>query len=151
MEGNQRNESAPSSSATAQPGETDPSDRSRDAEERLVESGLKYLERGMLGLVLVMTLFAAYEEVRIVIEARSVRLGDVLLMFLYTEVIAMVAVFYTGRGQPFVFPIFIAITALSRLIVLQGKEMDPTSIVMEAGAILLLAFAAVILLRFLGK
>lgn len=120
----------------------------QDQEEWAVETALKYLERGMLFLVVVLTLFAAYEEIRIVIAARSVQLGDVLLMFLYTEVIAMVAVFYTGRGQPFVFPIFIAITALSRLIVLQSKEMDPYSIAIEAGAILLLAIAAVVLLRF---
>jgi len=50
-----------------------------------------------------------------------------------------------------VFPIFIAITALARLIVLQGKDMDPTSIVMEAVAIILLAISAVVLLRFLTR
>ena len=121
----------------------------RDREERLVEQGLKYLERGMLLLVLLMTLAAAFDEVRTVIGTGRVKLGDVLLMFLYTEIIAMVAVFYTGRGQPFVFPIFIAITALARLIVLQGKDMDPMSIVFEAVAILLLAIGAVVLLRFL--
>lgn len=122
-----------------------------DQEEQVVERGLKYLERGMLLLVVLMTLTAAFEEILNVINAGSVQLGDVLLMFLYTEVIAMVAVFYTGRGQPFVFPIFIAITALARLIVLQGKDMDPTSIVIEAVAILLLAIAAVLLLRFLRR
>ena len=123
--------------------------RPLDPEEHVVERGLKYLERGMLLLVLLMTLAAAYEEVRTVVDTGRVALGDVLLMFLYTEIIAMVAVFYTGRGQPFVFPIFIAITALARLIVLQGKDMDPMSIVFEAVAILLLAIAAVVLLRFL--
>ena len=122
-----------------------------DQEERVVERGLKYIERGMLLLVVLMTLAAAYEEVFSVIGTGRVLLGDVLLMFLYTEVIAMVAVFYTGRGQPFVFPIFIAITALARLIVLQGKEMDPNSIVIEAGAILLLAVSAIILLKFMSK
>jgi protein PsiE len=128
-------------------GNTPPLDR----EEKVVERGLKYLERGMLLLVVLMTLAAAYAEILKVIGTGSVQLGDVLLMFLYTEVIAMVAVFYTGRGQPFVFPIFIAITALARLIVLQGKDMDPTSIVMEAVAITLLAISAVILLRFLNR
>ncbi len=130
---------------------TKQNDAPLDHEEQVVARGLQYLERGMLFLVVLMTLVAAYEEILIVIEAGSVQLGDVLLMFLYTEVIAMVAVFYTGRGQPFVFPIFIAITALARLIVLQGKDMDPNSILIEAGAILLLAVAAVILLRFLGR
>ena len=81
----------------------------------MVERGLKYLERGMLLLVVLMTLAPRMTRALTVIGTGSVQLGDVLLMFLYTEVIAMVAVFYTGRGQPFVFPIFIAITALARL------------------------------------
>ena len=132
----------------ASPDPADSDARPLDQEEYVAEQGLKYLERGMLLLVLLMTLAAAYEEVRMVIDAGRVALGDVLLMFLYTEVIAMVSVFYTGRGQPFVFPIFIAITALARLIVLQGKDMDPMSIVFEAVAILLLTIAAVVLLRF---
>jgi protein PsiE len=68
-------------------------------------------------------------------------------MFLYTEVIGMIAVFYTGRGSPFIYPIFIAITALARLIVLQGKDMAPENIAFEAGAILLLAIAAVVIVR----
>jgi len=61
--------------------------------------------------------------------------------------IGMVAVFYTGRGSPFAYPIFIAITALSRLIVLQGKEMAPQNIVFEAAAIILLALSATIIVR----
>lgn len=119
-----------------------------ETEERVLVGGLKYLERALLMVVVAMTVVATAVEVWTVVEQRTVDLGDILLMFLYTEVIAMVAVFYTGRGLPFVFPIFIAITALARLIVLQGKEMDPANILIEAGAILLLAVAAVVLLRF---
>jgi protein PsiE len=69
------------------------------------------------------------------------------LMFLYTEVIGMIAVFYTGKGSFFVYPIFIAITALARLIVLQGKDMAPEKVVFESAAILLLAFAALVIGR----
>jgi protein PsiE len=141
----------PQKDETGSSDRTQQNDAPLDQEEQVVERGLKYLERGMLLLVVLMTLAAAYEEILTVIGTGSVQLGDVLLMFLYTEVIAMVAVFYTGRGQPFVFPIFIAITALARLIVLQGKDMDPTSIVMEAVAIILLAISAVVLLRFLTR
>ena len=141
----------PQKDETGSSDRTQQNDAPLDQEEQVVERGLKYLERGMLLLVVLMTLAAAYEEILTVIGTGSVQLGDVLLMFLYTEVIAMVAVFYTGRGQTFVFPIFIAITALARLIVLQGKDMDPTSIVMEAVAIILLAISAVVLLRFLTR
>ena len=82
-----------------------------------------------------------------VYTARTVTLADILQLFLYTEVIGMVAVFYTGRGSPFAYPIFIAITALARLIVLQGKEMAPQNIVFEASAIILLALSATIIVR----
>jgi len=120
----------------------------KPAADRAVEIILKSLERLLLVVVVGMTLVASAAEVQVVITTRTVNLGDILLMFLYAEVLAMVSVFYTGRGLPIVFPIFIAITALARLIVLQGKEMDPANILIEAGAILLLAVAAVVLLRF---
>lgn len=120
----------------------------KPASDRAVEIILKSLERLLLVVVVGMTLVASASEVQTVVVMRTVNLGDILLMFLYAEVLAMVSVFYTGRGLPIVFPIFIAITALARLIVLQGKEMDPANILIEAGAILLLAVAAVVLLRF---
>ncbi|MGP3695931.1 phosphate-starvation-inducible PsiE family protein [Rhodobacter sp. NSM] len=110
-------------------------------------AALGVIERGLLILVAILTLAATANEIWSIFVRWSVDLGDILLMFLYTEVIGMVAVFYTGKGLPFVYPIFIAITALARLIVLQGKDMDPQNIVLEASAILLLAVAAVVLLR----
>ena len=94
-----------------------------------------------------MTMVAAGVEIFRVISERSVNLADILLMFLYAEVIGMVAVFYGGQQSPFIYPIFIAITAVARLIVLQGKEMAPVNIVFEAGAILLLSIAALIITR----
>ena len=121
-----------------------------ETESAVVLGGLRLIQRGLLVVVALLTLGAASVEIWEIVTLRSVDLADILLMFLYAEVIAMVAVFYTGRGQPFVFPIFIAITALARLIVIQGKDMDPVNILYEAGAILLLALAAVVLMR-LGR
>jgi len=105
----------------------------------------RWLERALLILAAVMTIVAASVEVYGVYDSRNIDLADILLMFLYTEVIGMIAVFYTGRGSFFVYPIFIAITALARLVVLQGKDMAPENVVFEASAILLLSLAAVII------
>ncbi len=116
-------------------------------EETLVVGAFRLVERSLLITVAAMTLGAAAAEVWGVIGSRKIDLADILLMFLYTEVIGMIAVFYTGRGSPFIYPIFIAITALARLIVLQGKDMAPENIVFEAGAILLLAISAVVIVR----
>ncbi|WP_156256063.1 phosphate-starvation-inducible protein PsiE [Sandarakinorhabdus oryzae] len=119
-----------------------PADRAR----ALTMFGL--IERGLLFLIALLTLGAVALELLRVWQAQNINLADILLMFLYTEVIGMVAAFYSGKTAPVIYPIFIAITALARLIVLQGKEMAPQSIIFEASAILLLAVAATILIRF---
>ena len=106
------------------------------------------VERGLLFLIALLTLGAVGLELVRVWQAQNINLADILQMFLYTEVIGMVAAFYANSQAPVVYPIFIAITALARLIVLQGKEMAPQSIIFEASAILLLAVAATILIRF---
>ncbi len=104
----------------------------------------RWIERSLLVLTAGLTIIAAVMELWTIYQKQEVGLADILLMFLYLEVIGMIAVFYTGIGSPFVYPIFIAITALARLIVLQGKDMAPENIMFEAGAILVLAAAAVV-------
>jgi len=107
-------------------------------EERVAIAGFRLIERVLLLVVALMTLgafafaFAFAFAIWAIYGVGSINLADVLLMFLHTEVIGMVAVFYTSRGSPFVYPIFIAITALARLIVLQGKDMAPENIIFAA-------------------
>jgi protein PsiE len=105
------------------------------------------IERLLLLIVVLMTLGAVAFELHTVYLAQTINLADILLMFLYLEVIGMVAVFYSDRRGAFVYPIFIAITALARLIILQGKDMAPENILFEAVAILILTIAAVIIIR----
>lgn len=80
-----------------------------------------------------------------VYERSTIGLADILKMFLYTEVIGMMAVFSTGKGSFFIYPIFIAIAAIARLIILQGKDIAPGNILFEPGAILLLGLPAFLL------
>jgi protein PsiE len=116
-------------------------------ETNIALTGFRLIERVLLMVAAAMTMGAAGMEVAGVVRSQTITLADILLIFLYTEVMGMIAVFYTGRGSPFVYPIFIAVTALARLVVLQGKDMAPENILFEAGAILLLAVAAVIIVR----
>lgn len=111
---------------------------------RLGLSFFKLVERALLLLTAALTIVAAATEVWNIYLKQEVGLADILLMFLYVEVIGMIAVFYTGIGSPFIYPIFIAITAIARLIVLQGKDMAPEKVVLEAAAILILAVAVVV-------
>lgn len=118
-----------------------------EKERALVLGFFSLIERFLLFLVVALTLGGVAFEILKIYEARTISLADILLMFLYLEVIAMVAVFYSDRSSVFVYPIFIAITALARLIILQGKDMDPQNILYEAIAILVLAIAIVVLLK----
>jgi protein PsiE len=119
-----------------------------DASEQKVALGIfQIIERILLFLVVLMTLGGVAFELHSLYVVRNINLADILLMFLYLEVIGMVAVFYSDRQSASVFPIFIAITALARLIILQGKDMAPENILYEAIAILILAIAAVVLTR----
>jgi protein PsiE len=61
------------------------------------------------------------------------------------EVLAMVGAYYESKRIPITLPLFIAITAIARLTILQGKEQPPINLIIEAGAILILAAAAVVI------
>ena len=106
---------------------------------------VKYLHLGLLGIILVSTIIAVVLEIKVMFINTSVTLADLLLMFLYLEVLAMVRVFWDQQSISITLPLLIAITALSRFIILQGKEMDPSALVYEAVAIVLIAGAIVIL------
>ena len=106
---------------------------------------IKYTEKFLLGLIAVLTLIATGQEVFNIYSIGSVNLADLLLLFIYTEVLGMIGVFYASNRIPITLPLFIAMTALARLIILQGKEMDPITLVYEAGAIAIIALACLII------
>lgn len=110
-----------------------------------MEKITKNLQFVLLTVILVSTVIAVGIEIRAMIINQSVTLADLLLFFLYLEVLAMVRVFWDEQSISITLPLLIAITALSRFIILQGKEMDPTGLVYEAVAIVLIASAIVIL------
>ena len=105
-------------------------------------------------VILLATSIAFVLEVMHMIEIRNINLPDLLLLFIYLEVIGMVTSYWRTLTIRLTYPLFISITALSRLIILQKKDIDPSTLVYEAGAILLLAIAIVILKfrrsKFLG-
>ena len=68
-------------------------------------------------------------------------------MFIYAEVLGMLAAFYSSHRIPITIPLFIAMTALSRLIILQGKDGNPSILLYESGAIILIAGACWIISR----
>ena len=110
-----------------------------------MEKIAKNLQLVLMVIILISTVIAVGIEISKMFQNRSVTLADLLLMFLYLEVLAMVRVFWDQQSISITLPLLIAITALARFIILQGKEMDPTALVYEAVAIVLIAAAIVIL------
>ena len=105
----------------------------------------EYLEDLILSVIAIMTLGAVGFELYTIYERGSIELADLLLMFIYAEVLGMVAIYFRSHVLPVIYPLFIGITALARLIVLQGKDSMPEQLVFEAGSILLLSIAALLL------
>ena len=110
-----------------------------------MESITKNLQLILLSIILLSTVIAVGIEIKTMFLNQSVTLADLLLMFLYLEVLAMVRIFWDQQSISITLPLLIAITALSRFIILQGKEMNPSGLVYEAVAIALIALAIVIL------
>jgi len=106
---------------------------------------IKIIEKGLLGVIAILTIVATIQEIITIYMVGKVNLPDLLLLFIYTEVLGMIGVFYMSNKIPITLPLFIAMTALSRLIILQGKDMDPSALVYEASAILLIAIACLII------
>ena len=103
------------------------------------------IEKGLLGLIAILTVIATAQELVDIVDAGKVDLADLLLLFIYTEVLGMIGVFYASNRIPITLPLFIAMTAIARLIILQGKEMDASVLIYEASAIAIIALACLII------
>ena len=107
---------------------------------------LRNLQLVFASAILIATSIGFILEVVQMINLRTVSLPDLLLLFIYLEVIGMVTSYWRTQTIRLTYPLFIAITALSRLIILQQKDsLDPSALIYESGAVLLLAIAIVIL------
>lgn len=102
-------------------------------------------EQALLLIIAISTIGAAVIEIMRILSVMTVNLSDLFLLFIYAEVLGMVGVFYKENRIPVTLPIIIAITALTRMIVIQTKGLDSVNIIFEASGILLLAVAAYIM------
>ena len=102
-------------------------------------------EKFMLGVIGTLTLIAAGLDVYEMYLTLKVTLADLFLLFIYVEIIGMVGAYYSTHVIHVKFPIIIAITAMCRLLILQGKESEPWVLISSASAILILAGAVFVL------
>ena len=118
--------------------------------DKFASSVIKYTEKTLLTVIALLTIVATVQEIYLIYQNGKVNLADLLLLFIYTEVLGMIGVFYASNKIPITLPLFIGMTAISRLIILQGKGMDAITLLYEASAILIIAIA-VLVVRYRPK
>ena len=99
-------------------------------------------EKVLLVIIGIATCVASLQYLYQMYLLQEIVLADLFMLFIFTEILAMVAAFYSSKRIPVTLPIIIAITALCRLIVMQNKDMHALIIIAEASAVLILAGAA---------
>lgn len=114
-------------------------------ESNLVQKFIWFSERAILLTIALATLFASASEIIRIISAREVNLSDLFLLFIYAEVLGMVASFYANNRIPVTLPLIIAMTALTRMIIQESKDLNAINIIYEATGILILAISAYIM------
>lgn len=108
---------------------------------------LSLVEHIGLLVIAIATVFAMANETMIMVRASQVTLTDLLLLFLYLEVLAMVGLYYNSGKLPVRFPLYIGMVALARYLILDMKDMDDWRMLAITGSILMLTLA-VFLIRF---
>jgi protein PsiE len=112
--------------------------------KRFNHAALDLVEHLGLGIIAVATVIAAAGEVRLMFDQGSVTLPDLLLLFLYLEVLSMVSVYYRQGKLPIRFPLYIGMIALARYLIIEMKNISEVRMLVVATAILLLAVAVLI-------
>ena len=110
-----------------------------------MNSAIRNIQLVAVIIVLVATIIAFLLEIVKMYDEQIVTLADLLLLFIYIEVIGLVRSYWESRAVRVIYPLVIAITALARYIILQDKEFDPTNLIYLALAILIVSIATVVI------
>ncbi len=111
---------------------------------QLAQKSLGLVSQLVLIIIGLATVFGVYQEIRLIWQAGTITVGDLLILFLYLEVISMLN-HYLGTGNlPVRYPLYIGIIALARFLVLDIKELDALRMFALSGSILLIALAILV-------
>ena len=110
-----------------------------------MNSSIRNIQLVAVIVVLISTIIAFFLEMKEMYDNKDITLADLLLMFIYIEVIGLVRSYWETQSVRITYPLIIAITALARFIILQDKESDPANLIYISLAILIVAIATVII------
>jgi phosphate starvation-inducible membrane PsiE len=105
-------------------------------------SGFQLVALFLIGATIVWS--AAHDYIGMV-RAGSARLDDILLLFIYLELGTMVGIYFKTDRLPVLFLLYVAITALTRFLAIDIKDLPVTSLLVGTGSILVLSFAVLVL------
>ncbi|MCW9032055.1 MAG: phosphate-starvation-inducible PsiE family protein [Gammaproteobacteria bacterium] len=112
--------------------------------DKIKNSGHKALviveDFGLL-IIALATVIAMGFEIVAMFNAMKVTLADLLLLFIYLEVLAMVGIYLKSGKLPVRIPLYITIVALARYMILDMKNLDTLRMLGLAGAVLILAIS----------
>ncbi len=106
---------------------------------------IRFIQIFSVLVIFIGSLIGFSQEIIHMIDVRKIQLADLLLLFIYVEVMGMIRVYLLQEEIRITYPLIIAITAISRLIILQKKDLDPSILIYESIAILILAIAIIVL------
>ena len=106
---------------------------------------IRFIQVFAVLLIFIGSLIGFFQEISDMVEIRKIQLADLLLLFIYVEVMGMIRVYLLREEIRITYPLIIAITGISRLIILQKKDLDPAILIYESVAILILAIAIIVL------
>lgn len=114
---------------------------------KFTQRGLGVVEQFVLIIIAGATIFAVFQAIYHIWQARAISVGDLLLLFLYLEVMSMLN-HYLGSGNlPVRYPLYIGIIALARYLVLDIAELDAWRVIALSGSIFFIALA-ILIVRF---
>ena len=115
-----------------------------------LQKGIRFIQIFSVSVIFIGSFVGFLLEIFVMIKNQRISLADLLLLFIYVEVMGMTRVYLLSEDIRITYPLIIAITAISRLIILQKKDLDPSILVYESVAILIIALAIIVLrLRYL--
>jgi len=106
---------------------------------------LSFIEHLSLFTIALLTVIAMGIEVWTVWENATVTLADLLLLFIYLEVFTMVSLYLRSGRLPIRMPLYIAVVAIARYIILDMKNLDTVRLLGLSGAILIIALAILVI------
>ncbi|HEY9269171.1 MAG TPA: phosphate-starvation-inducible PsiE family protein [Methylotenera sp.] len=111
---------------------------------KLMQRILGVVEQSVLIIIGLATVFAVFQAVGHIWQARTITVGDILLLFLYLEVMTMLNHYLSAGTLPVRYPLYIGIIALARFLVLDIKELDAMTMFALSGSILLISISILI-------